>query len=71
MASEVKSRQFSFPLPNAPQSKVFAHVTVYSQALVIFLSSSSEGAAAPSNLGSFIYAMPNVSIDDSSPICMC
>jgi hypothetical protein len=60
MASEVQSSQFSFPLPNAPQSRVFVHVTVYQQALLIFLSSSSEGAAAPSNLGSFVYAMPNV-----------
>ncbi len=71
MASEVKSRQFSFPLPNAPQSKVFAHVTVYSQALVIFLSASDEGAAAPSNMGSFIYAMPNVGPDPQSPAYMC
>jgi hypothetical protein len=67
MASEVKSRQFSFPLPNAPQSCVFLHVTVYSKTLMIFLSASSEGAAAPSNLGSFVYAMPNVSPNPTHP----
>jgi hypothetical protein len=60
MADEVKSRQFSFPLPNAPQSRVFVHVTVYAHSLLIYVSSSSEGASPSSNMGSFIYAMPNV-----------
>jgi hypothetical protein len=57
----VKPREFSFPLPNAPQTKVFLSVTAYDHAVVVFLSAAADGATPPSNMGSFIYALPNAS----------
>jgi hypothetical protein len=53
--------QISFPLPNAPQTRVHLHLTNQKHALLIFLTTTGDAGAGPSTLGSFVYSIPNVS----------
>jgi hypothetical protein len=57
-----KSLELSFPLPHAPQTSTHLHLTNHRTSLLVFLTTSSADAAvAAAALGSFVYAMPNVS----------
>lgn len=62
-----KPLQISFPLPRAPNARVNLHLTVHSKFLLLFVTTTSpehdSGVTAP--VGSFVYAMPNVSFTTS------
>jgi hypothetical protein len=53
--------QLSFPLPRSIDTRVYLNLTVKAKAIMLFLTSASaEEAAAPTPLGSFVYALPDV-----------
>jgi hypothetical protein len=58
-----KSIELSFPLPNAPQTKIHLRLTVSATSILLLLTTvnGGEGSAKPA-LGSFVYALPDVSI---------
>ncbi|KAF1347828.1 hypothetical protein BDV97DRAFT_298345 [Delphinella strobiligena] len=59
-SSPPKPLELSIPLPNAPSSRIHMHLTLLPKSLLLFLTSTStESAAAPALLGSFVYAMPD------------
>lgn len=54
--------QLSFPLPRSIDTRIYLHLTVKSKAIVLFLTTASaEEAGTPTPLGSFVYALPDVS----------
>lgn len=53
--------QLSFPLPRSLDTRIYLNLTVKAKAIMLFLTSASaEEAAAPTPLGSFVYALPDV-----------
>lgn len=53
--------QLSFPLPRSLDTRVYLNLTVKSKAIMLFLTSASaDEATAPTPLGSFVYALPDV-----------
>jgi hypothetical protein len=53
--------ELSFTLPQSPQVRIHLHLTILQTSLVLFLTTTSaEYATSSSPLGSFVYAMPNV-----------
>ena len=67
MAGEAEVRydqavQLSVPLPHAPSFRINVHLTIQATSIVLFLTTSTADAPASGcPLGSFVYAMPNVS----------
>lgn len=61
---DLKPREISFPLPKALHTTGHVHLTVLGHCATVFLSTSTPGDSAGSvkPLGSFVYAMPDVSI---------
>jgi hypothetical protein len=59
--------QFSMALPNAPGSRIHTHLTILATSILLFCTSTTaELSTAPiPTLGSFVYAMPDVCIDQS------
>ena len=58
-----KAVDLSFPLPNAPETKIHLRLTINAASLLLFLTTVYGGdapTAAP--LGSFVYALPDVSL---------
>lgn len=54
--------ELSFPLPKAPETLIHIHLTINSTSLLLFLTTSVGGdASTPASLGTFIYALPDVS----------
>jgi hypothetical protein len=53
--------EVSFPLPRAPHTSIHLQLTNNGPNLLLFLTTSSAESANSSALGSFVYAMPNVS----------
>jgi hypothetical protein len=53
--------EVSFPLPRAPHTNIHLQLTSNGPNLLLFLTTSSAESATSSALGSFVYAMPNVS----------
>ena len=58
-----KPQQLSFPLPKALHTTAHVHLTVLDKCTTVFISTSTPGDSAGSvkPLGSFVYAMPDVS----------
>lgn len=55
--------ELSFPLPKAPETKIHLQLTINATSLLLFLTTVYGGdapTAAP--LGSFVYALPDVSL---------
>jgi hypothetical protein len=50
-----------FPLPKAPHTNIHLQLTDNGLNLLLFLTTSTSESASASALGSFVYAMPNVS----------
>lgn len=62
VATDPEPVQLSFPMPNAPATNIYLHLTVNATSVVLFLSSlAADSGAAAVAMGSFVYAMPNVS----------
>jgi hypothetical protein len=60
--------QFSMPLPNAPGSRIHTHLTILATSILLFCTSTTaeySSVAVPS-LGSFVYAMPDVCVIQTS-----
>lgn len=59
----VKSVEISFPLPRTPHTNVHVHLTTMATSTMVFLSTTSAGDAGSTvkPMGSFVYAMPDVS----------
>ncbi|KAF2843527.1 hypothetical protein M501DRAFT_925207 [Patellaria atrata CBS 101060] len=61
--------QLSFCMPNAPQTRIQLHLTLHRSSIVLFLTSTtSESGNGPTNLGSFVYALPNLSSPSAQPL---
>ncbi|KAF2087123.1 hypothetical protein K490DRAFT_7522, partial [Saccharata proteae CBS 121410] len=61
--------QLSFPLPRASQTRIQIHLTLHAKAIVLFLTTTSpdfDAGAAP--MGSFVYAMPNLTNPTTTPL---
>lgn len=54
--------QFAVPLPKSPHSTIHVHLTVFTTCSMLFLTTGeAEGPGHLAPMGSFVYAMPNVS----------
>jgi hypothetical protein len=53
--------EVSFPLPKAPHTKIHLQLTNNGPNLLLFLTTATAESASTTPLGSFVYAMPNVS----------
>lgn len=60
--SAIKPIQLAVTLPHSPGTKIHLHLTVLATSLVLFLANTStEAGPGSASLGSFVYAMPDVS----------
>jgi hypothetical protein len=59
--------ELALPLPNAPHAKIHMRLTI-SEASVMLLLTTSQGGetSGQANLGSFVYALPDVCTSPSS-----
>lgn len=53
--------EVAFPMPRAPHTNIHLQLTHNGPNLVLFLTSAASDSASSAPLGSFVYAMPNVS----------
>jgi hypothetical protein len=54
--------QVSVPLPKSIDSRIYLHLTARSKHIMLFITTASlENATTPTPLGSFVYALPDVS----------
>lgn len=54
--------QLSLPLPRSMDTRIYIQLELKSKAVVLFLTTASaEEATSPTPLGSFVYALPDVS----------
>ena len=63
VAPHAKPQEFSFPLPKALHTTAHIHLTFLDTCTTVFLATSTPGDSAGSvkPMGSFVYAMPDVS----------
>lgn len=62
-----KPFELAITLPQSPGTRIHLHITVLASSLMLFLTSASmEGAPAGAAMGSFVYAMPDVSLRSAS-----
>jgi hypothetical protein len=57
----VRPTELSFPLPKAPETRIYLQLTIQTTSILLFLTTALNGdtsTAAP--LGSFVYALPDV-----------
>lgn len=58
------SVQLSFPLPKSPDTRIHLHLTVQTTSIILFLTTASNGDTSnTAPLGSFVYALPDVSFE--------
>lgn len=64
LAPQSQLAELSFPLPNALHTTAHVHLTVLDTCAMVFLATSTPGDSSGTvkPMGSFIYAMPDVSI---------
>jgi hypothetical protein len=53
--------QLSFPLPKAPETRIHVHLTIRTTSILLFLTTLNGDTSAVAPLGSFVYALPDVS----------
>lgn len=59
---EAETVQLSLPLPRSIDTKVFLHLTVRAKSITLYLTTASQDEpSTPAPLGSFVYALPDVS----------
>lgn len=70
VSPDLKPQQISFPLPKALHTTAHIHLTTLGRCATVFITTSTPGDSAGSYkpLGSFVYAMPDVS--SASIICL-
>lgn len=55
--------EVAFPLPKAPHTNVHLQLTDNGTNLVLFLTTATPDSPSVTTMGSFVYAMPNVSFE--------
>jgi hypothetical protein len=54
--------ELSFPLPKAPETRIHLQLTIQTTSLLLFLTTAMNGdTSSTAPLGSFVYALPDVS----------
>lgn len=76
MAMQTETFQLSFPLPRSLDARIFIQLTVQAKSVIIFLTTAAaDETANPPPMGSFVYALPDVSLRafslTSSPSSCC
>lgn len=72
MATQTERLQLSFPLPRSLDTRIYVHLTVQAKSIMIFLTTAtSDEMGTPPPMGSFVYALPDVSLALSSPTLLC
>lgn len=62
MTSSNRTLELAVDLPHSPGLRLNLHLTILATSVMLFLTSTStEGASGAAALGSFVYAMPDVS----------
>lgn len=62
--------QFSVPMPHAPQTRIYLHLTRHKHCTLLFLTSGSGSPEGVSpGMGSFVYAVPDRTGQNQSPNC--
>lgn len=68
MATQTETFQLSFPLPRSLDTRIFVQLTVQAKSVIIFLTTAAaDETANPPPMGSFVYAMPDVSLQPFLP----
>lgn len=63
MATQTETFQLSFPLPRSLDTRIFIQLTVQAKSVIIFLTTAAaDETANPPPMGSFVYALPDVSL---------
>lgn len=62
MASAMETYQLSFPLPRSLEARIYVHLTIQAKSVMIFLTTAAaDELGTPPPMGSFVYALPDVS----------
>lgn len=61
MATQAQTFQLSFPLPRSLDTRIYVHLTVHAKSVVILLTTAAADESSPPPMGSFVYALPDVS----------
>lgn len=60
--------QLSFPLPRSLEARIYVHLTIQAKSVMIFLTTAAaDELGTPPPMGSFVYALPDVSCSVGSP----
>lgn len=55
--------QLSFPLPRSLDTRIYVHLAIQSKSIMIFLTTAAaDEMSSPPSMGSFVYALPDVSL---------
>ena len=62
MANQTETFQLSFPLPRSLDTRIYVHLAVRAKSVMIFLTTAAaDDMGSPASMGSFVYALPDVS----------
>lgn len=62
MATQTTPMQLSFPLPRSLDTRIYIHLTLQAKSILLFLTTATaDDASNPPPMGSFVYALPDVS----------
>lgn len=68
MATKTERVQLSFPLPRSLDTRIYVHLTVQAKSVMIFLTTATaDEVGTPPPMGSFVYALPDVSLAYCNP----
>lgn len=68
IASAMETFQLSFPLPRSLEARIYVHLTIQAKSVMIFLTTAAaDELGTPPPMGSFVYALPDVSCSVGSP----
>lgn len=61
--------ELSIPLPRSVDTRIYMQLTIKAKAITLFLTTASaEEAGAPTPMGSFVYALPDVCLPLEVPL---
>lgn len=60
-SSQDDAVSFSIPLPQSLDTRIYARLSTQAKAILLSLTTATQDVAAPTPMGSFVYALPNVS----------
>lgn len=61
--AETETVQLSVPLPRSLDTRIYMRLSTKAKAITLFLTTAAQDElAAPTPMGSFVYALPNVSV---------